>query len=110
VYEARTKGWKGVTVLSLAALAFCVSAISWLSDGARGHTRWGAACTGLAAATCCIAGFGVAGGLLALLVLTMAVASVLVLVLAPRPERARTLALVSGLLGLVPAVLAGALG
>ncbi len=97
-------------MLSLAALAFCVSAVSWLSEGTRGPTRWGVACTSLAAATCCVAGFGVVGGLLVLLVLAMAVASVLVLVLAPRPERARTLALVSGLLGLVPAVLAGAHG
>jgi hypothetical protein len=37
----------------------------------------------------------------------MTAASVLVLVLAPRPERARTVALVSGLVGLVPVVLAG---
>ncbi|QRN97757.1 hypothetical protein JRI60_01325 [Archangium violaceum] len=97
-------------MLSLAALAFCVSAVSWLSDGTRGPTRWAAACTGLAAAACCVAGSGAVGGLLVLLVLAMTVASVLVLVLAPRPEHARTVALVSGLLGLVPAVLAGVHG
>ncbi|WP_257463252.1 hypothetical protein [Archangium lipolyticum] len=103
-------GLEDVAVLSLAALAFCVSAVSWLSEGARGPTRWAAACTGLAAAACCVAGFGAVAGVLVLFVLAMTVASVLVLVLAPRPERARTFALVSGLLGLVPVVLAGANG
>ncbi|QRK09042.1 hypothetical protein JQX13_02425 [Archangium violaceum] len=97
-------------MLSLAALAFSVSAVSFLSNGARGGSRWVAAGAALAAAASSIAAYGAVQGLLVTLVLAMTVASVLVLVLAPRPEHARTVAIVSGLLGLVPALLAGARG
>ncbi|NOK20199.1 hypothetical protein [Corallococcus carmarthensis] len=92
-------------MLSLAALCFCVSAVSWLGGGAR--WRWGAAVPGLASLGCCVGGFGPVAGLLVLAVLAMTAASVLVLVLAPRPSRARTFAWVSGVMGLVPVALMG---
>jgi hypothetical protein len=94
-------------MLSLAALAFSLSAVSVLGQGGRGASRWVAVPLALAAAGSAVAGFGVLQGLIVTLVLAMTAASVLVLVLAPRPERARTVALVSGLLGLVPVVVAG---
>ena len=100
----------GSAMLSLAALAFSLSAVSVLSEGTRGGSPWMAALLALAAAGSAVAGFGVLQGLLVTLVLAMTAASVLVLVLAPRPERARTVALVSGLLGLVPVVVAGVSG
>ncbi|MBN8233448.1 hypothetical protein JYK02_38610 [Corallococcus macrosporus] len=92
-------------MLSLAALCFCVSAVSWLGGG--GRARWLAGVPGLACLGCCVAGFGLVAGLLVLLVLAMTAASVLVLVLAPRPGRARAFAWVSGVAGLVPVVLMG---
>ncbi|EPX59393.1 hypothetical protein D187_002883 [Cystobacter fuscus DSM 2262] len=94
-------------MLSLAALAFSLSAVSVLGQAGRGASRWMAAPLALAAAGSAVAGFGVLQGLIVSLVLAMTAASVLVLVLAPRPERARTVALVSGLVGLVPVVIAG---
>ncbi|CAM4346458.1 hypothetical protein [Corallococcus exiguus] len=92
-------------MLSLAALCFCVSAVSWLGGGVR--ARWAASVPGLACLGCCVAGFGPVAGLLVSLVLAMTAASVGVLVLAPRPSRARTVAWVSGVAGLVPVVLMG---
>jgi hypothetical protein len=97
-------------MLSLAALAFSLSAVSVLAQGGRGASWWMAALLALAAVASAVAGFGVLQGLIVTLVLAMTAASVLVLVLAPRPERARTVALVSGLVGLVPAVVAGVSG
>lgn len=94
-------------MLSLAAIAFSLSAVSVLAQGGRGACRWVAVPLALAAAGSAVIGFGVLQGLLVTLVLAMTAASVLVLVLAPRPERARTVALVSGLVGLVPVVVAG---
>ncbi|GMT98743.1 hypothetical protein KH5H1_28620 [Corallococcus caeni] len=94
-----------VTVLSLAALCFCASAVSWLACG--GRARWAASVPGLASLGCCLAGFGLVAGLLVLGALAMTAASVLVLVLAPRPARARAFAWVSGVAGLVPVVLMG---
>ncbi len=94
-------------MLSLAALAFSLSAVSVLGQGDRGASRWMAVPLALAAAGSAVAGLGVLQGLIVTFVLAMTAASVLVLVLAPRPERARTVALVSGLVGLVPVVLAG---
>ncbi|MCY1043634.1 hypothetical protein OV208_20110 [Corallococcus sp. bb12-1] len=92
-------------MLNLAALAFCVSAVSWLGSGRR--ERWLAAVPGFACLACCLGGFGPVAGLLVLSVLAMTVASVLVLLLAPRPARARTVAWVSGAVGLLPVVLTG---
>ncbi|WP_223646871.1 hypothetical protein [Corallococcus sp. EGB] len=92
-------------MLSLAALCFCVSAVSWM--GAGGRARWGAAVPGLASMACCVGDFGWVAGLLVLGVLAMTAASGLVLVLAPRPSRARTFAWVSGVAGLVPVALMG---
>jgi len=97
-------------MLSVAALAFAFSAVAWLSQGARGRSGWAAAGTALAAAGCGVAAHGAVQGLLVTGVLAMTAASVLVLVLAPRPESARAVALASGLLGLLPAVLAGVPG
>ncbi|TSC25163.1 hypothetical protein [Corallococcus sp. Z5C101001] len=91
-------------MLSLAALAFCVSAVSWLGGGGG---RWLAAVPGLASLGCCLRGFGPVAGLLVWTVFAMASASVLVLVLAPRPARAHAVAWVSGGLGLLPLVLLG---
>ncbi|MCY1035238.1 hypothetical protein OV207_27570 [Corallococcus sp. BB11-1] len=90
-------------MLSLAALAFCVSAVSWLGAGRQG--RWLAAVPGLASLGCCLVGFGPVAGLLVLSVLAMTAASALVLWLAPRPHRARSVAWASGAVGLVPLVL-----
>ncbi|RYZ43133.1 MAG: hypothetical protein EOO71_05110 [Myxococcaceae bacterium] len=92
-------------MLSLAALAFCVSAVAGLGAGLR--ARWFAAVPGLACVACCLRGFGPVAGLLVLAVLAMTAASVLVLLLAPRPARARTVAWVSGAVGLLPVVLTG---
>ncbi|MFE8596365.1 hypothetical protein [Archangium violaceum] len=97
-------------MLSLAALAFSVSAVSFLSNGERGSSQWVAVVAALAAAASSIAAYGAVQGLLVTLILAMTVASVLVLVLEPRPGHARTVAIVSGLFGLVPALLAGAMG
>ena len=97
-------------MLSLAALAFAFSAVSSLSLGAASRSRWVAALAALAAAGCGVAAHGAVQGLLMTGVLAMTAASVLVLVLSPRPERARTVALVSGLAGLFPALLAGVRG
>ena len=94
-------------MLSLAALAFSLSAVSVLSQGRRGASPWVAALLALAAAASAVVRFGVPRGLVVLPVLAMAAASVLVLVLAPRPEHARTVALVSGLVGVVPWVVVG---
>ncbi|ATB27595.1 hypothetical protein [Melittangium boletus] len=99
-----------MAMLSLAALAFAVSSVANLSLGAEGRSRWVAALAALAAAGCGVAAHGAVQGLLVTGVLAMTAASVLVLVLAPRPERARPVALVSGLAGLLPALLAGVLG
>lgn len=92
-------------MVSLAALCFCVSAVSWM--GAGGRARWLAAVPGLASLGCCVGEFGWVAGLLVLGVLAMTAASGLVLVLAPRPSRARAFAWVSGVTGLVPVVLTG---
>lgn len=92
-------------MLSLAALCFCVSAVAWMGVG--GRARWLAAAPGLASLGCCVGGFGWVAGLLVLLVLAMTAASVLVLVLSPRPSRARAFAWVSGVVGLVPVALMG---
>ncbi|RKH52513.1 hypothetical protein D7W81_39795 [Corallococcus aberystwythensis] len=92
-------------MLSLAALCFCVSAVSW--QGAGGRARWLSAVPWVASLGCCVGDFGPVAGLLVLLVLAMTAASVLVLVLAPRPSRARTFAWVSGVVGLVPVALMG---
>lgn len=97
-------------MLSLAALAFSVCAVSWLGQGRGRLSRGAAVLPALAAAGCAVAAHGPLQGLLVTGVLAMTAASVLVLVLAPRPERARAVALVSGLVGLVPALLAGARG
>jgi hypothetical protein len=94
-------------MLSLAALAFALSAVAWLSQGAQKRTRWVALGAALASAGCGVAAHGAVQGLLVTAVLAMTAASVLVLVLAPHPERARPVALVSGVLGLVPVLLAG---
>ncbi|ATB42078.1 hypothetical protein CYFUS_007555 [Cystobacter fuscus] len=94
-------------MLSLAALAFSLSAVSVLGQDGGGASRWIAVPLALAAAGSAVAGFGVLQGLIVSLVLAMTAASVLVLVLAPRPERARAVALVSGLVGLVPVMIAG---
>ncbi|MFP2895179.1 hypothetical protein [Corallococcus sp. 4LFB] len=93
-----------VAVLSLAALCFCVSAVSWLACG--GRARWAASVPGLASLGCCLAGFGPVAGLLVLGVLAMTAASVLVLVLAPRLPGAR-LRVGEWRCGLVPVVLMG---
>ncbi|RKG69653.1 hypothetical protein D7V80_07925 [Corallococcus sp. CA054B] len=92
-------------MLSLAALCFCVSAVSWMGVG--GRARWIAAVPGLASLGCCVGDFGWVAGLLVLLVLAMTAASALVLVLPPWPSRARTFAWVSGVAGLVPVALMG---
>ncbi len=97
-------------MLSLAAVAFAVSSVSWLSQGPGRHSRAGAALTAFAAVGCGVAAHGMVQGLLVTGVLAMTVASVLVLVLAPRPERARAVALVSGFMGLGPLLLAGVRG
>ncbi|HEX8538984.1 MAG TPA: hypothetical protein VF664_16055, partial [Cystobacter sp.] len=81
--------------------------VSVLGQGGRGASQWVAVPLALAAAGSAVAGFGVLQGLIVTLVLAMTAASMLVLVLAPHPERARTVALVSGLVGLVPVVVAG---
>ncbi|MET0403877.1 MAG: hypothetical protein ABW123_15810 [Cystobacter sp.] len=94
-------------MLSLAALAFSLSAVSVLGQGPRAGAPWVAALLALAAAASSVLEHGVLQGFLVTLVLAMAAASVLVLVLAPRPERSRTVALVSGLAGLVPVLVAG---
>ena len=94
-------------MLSLAALAFSLSAVSVLGQGRREGTPWVAAGLALAAAASAVAGLGPLQGLLVVGVLAMAAASVLVLVLAPRPERARWVAWVSGVLGLVPVLVTG---
>ena len=96
-------------MLSLAAVAFCLSAVSVLSQGARGARPWGAGLLALACGASATVQFGVLEGVLVTLVLLMTVASVLVLVLAPRPERARRVAWVGALGGVVFGVL-GRLG
>ncbi|RKG86898.1 hypothetical protein [Corallococcus terminator] len=92
-------------MLSFAALAFCVSAVAWLGAGRR--SRWLAVVPGFACLACCLRDFGPVAGLLVLSVLAMTVASVLVLLLAPWPARARSVAWVSGAVGLVPVLLLG---
>jgi choline-glycine betaine transporter len=92
-------------MLSLAALFFSVSAVAWMGGGAA--KRWAAVVPWLACLGCCVAGHGVASGLLVLSVMAMLAASVLVLLLAPRPTRARAVAWASGGVGLLPLLLAG---
>ena len=74
------------------------------------RSRWAAAVTALAAAGCAVVSHGAVQGLVVAGVLAMTAASVLVLVLAPRPERAGPVAWTCGLVGLVPALLAGVSG
>jgi hypothetical protein len=108
--ERSERSAKGPAMLSLAAFAFSLSAVAWGSRGARGGSRWAAAALGLAAAGCAVLAHGAVQGLVVTGVLAMTAASVLVLVLAPRPERAWHVAWASGLAGLVPVLLAGVSG
>lgn len=97
-------------MLSLSAWAFSLAAVSLLSQGRRGAAPWGAGVLGLAALALAVVRFGLARGLLVGLMLAMGAASVLVLVLAPRPGRARGVALVSVLGGVLAWVSAGPWG
>lgn len=86
-------------MLQVAALMFAISCVALLSMAAQPRPLGGAAAALAAAAASTIAHFGVLSGLLVLAVLLLASASVLVLILAPRPALAHPLAGVSFVLG-----------
>ncbi|MFW5925366.1 MAG: hypothetical protein ACOC9O_03630 [Myxococcota bacterium] len=85
--------------MGVAASLLAVSAVALASTGPRWPTRLGAALPGFGALACAAHLHGWLRGTLVAFVLAMTVASVLVLVLPPRPRWSRPLALATGVLG-----------
>lgn len=88
-------------MLEVAALLFAMSCVAFLSSSAQPRLVGAAVAAFAAAAASAIACFGLLVGFLVLGVLLLALASVLVLILAPRPALARPLAGVSFALGVL---------
>jgi hypothetical protein len=86
-------------VLHFAALSLTVACVAFSSLSQR--YLLAATITGVAGVAACVMASGVSAGLALWCVLLMAVSSVLVLALAPRPKQARVVALVSTLLGVL---------
>lgn len=86
-------------MMPLAAALFAVAAVAFLAHARRGLPLAGAIATGLAATVAAVRAFGIANGLIIALVAVTGAASVLVLVIPPREQLARPLALACSALG-----------
>lgn len=91
--------------MSLAAVLFALATVAFLAHSARGATLAAALLAAAAAIVGPVQAFGAARGLVVFLLLAMTAASLLVLLLPPRPRLALPLALTAAGLGGVAAAL-----